>query len=147
MANDNKVIPSDRDAALLSSNVNTAYLRTKLMPAVTHKLQAALDLTYEPDSKFNKQWIDPLSPVFRQLRKLDKDAMQRFTYTGQPITSVAYQLYGTTSLWYVLLSVNGYAHPHEIPKGAVLYVPNLRDLEALLKAASTKSLRGEIVRT
>lgn len=146
MLNDNKVIPSEHDAALLSTNVNTAYLRTRLMPSVTHKLKAALDLTYEPDSKFNKQWVDPLSPVLLKLRKLDKGAMQRITYTGQPITSLAYQLYGTTSLWYVLLLINGHAHPQEIPNGAVLYVPNLRDLEGLLKAPA-KSLRGEVVRT
>lgn len=141
-----KVIPAEQDARFLSSNCDISYLRTLIMPNVQHRAQKQLDLTYEPGSKFNKDWIDPLSREMRSLLRLDKSKMQRMVYTNQRITSLAYDLYGNTSLWYPILLINGYCHPHEIPSGAVLYLPTLSDLNTILRV-KPQSTRGTIVRT
>lgn len=130
----------------LSSNSDPTLLRTLVMPNVDNRLKAELDLTYEPDNRINKAWIDPLSPTMRRLRRINRDDCQRITYTGQILTTLSYQLYGITSLWYPMLYVSGFTHPQEIPHGATLYAPNKSVLDDILKI-KPRSRRGEVVRT
>lgn len=130
----------------VSTNADLSYLRQVFSPTVSNRLRDLMDLSDLPEHRFNKDWIDPLNPVIRRLRKLDKSTMQPIVYNGQKITTLSFQVYGTTSLWYVPLYVSGYCHPHEVPHGSVLYFPALQKITDLFKI-DNKSKRGSIVRT
>lgn len=141
-----KILPNATQMKFLSSNSDPTLMRTLVMPNVDNRLKTELDLTFEPENRINKAWIDPLSPIMRKLRRIRKEDCQRITYTGQLLTTLSYQLYNTTSLWYPMLYVSGFTHPQEIPHGAVLYAPTKSMLEDILKI-KPRSRRGEVVRT
>lgn len=130
----------------VSSNVDVSYLRGAAMPSVYHKQRDLLDLFDEPDNKFNMPWVDPLSTQFQRLARLNKKTMESVKYDGQPITTLSYKTYGTTSLWYIILLVSGYAHPHEIPIGAKLLLPRIEDIDKILKQQPVSN-RGRVVTT
>lgn len=142
MANDE--LPSQSTARAISTGVEVKYLRTQIMELVENKLVNFLDLSADPEHRFNKKWIDPLSPFIIKLRRLDKSKMRQARYDGKPLTTISYQLYGTTSLWWILLLINGYAHPDEIQRGAVLLVPNAVDIQKVIQV-DAKSRKGQIV--
>lgn len=54
-------------------------------------------------------------------------AYRIYTYPGSrpPLTTISYQHYGNTSLWWAILFYNGYIHPGEIPGGVALKIPAL----------------------
>lgn len=140
-----KYIPDQTAARLFSTNSTASLLRANVLNEVSNKITEALDLFDVPNHRFNKKWVDPLNPTFKRLRRLKKKDMQAVTYDGKPITTVAFQAYGTTSLWWVLMYVNGHVHPHEIPRGSVLYIPAMADLAPIIET-TTPSRRGTIVR-
>lgn len=141
-----KVIPSDVEVNYYASASDASLLRTLSMPNVENKAKRLLDLFYEPESKYNKDWIDPLSSPMRRILKLNKAQMQRVIYAGTPISTLSQQVYGTVSLWYVILMINGYCHPQEVERGATLYLPSRQQLDGILKT-SAPTARGSIVRT
>jgi hypothetical protein len=79
-----------------------------------------------------EQWIDPLTPSFIRFLKSDfKYATHEFV-ASEPLTTVSYRYYDTTSLWYLIVYVNGFMHPDEIPSGTLLKIPYKSDIEYLL---------------
>ena len=142
MVNDG--LPTQIAARSVSSNAESKFLRGQIMELTENKRVNFLDLSADPEHRFNKKWVDPLSPYIIKIRRLDKSKMRQARYDGKPITTIAYQLYGHTSLWWVLLLINGYAHPDEIQRGAILLVPSAQDIQKIMQVDS-KSRKGQIV--
>lgn len=96
-------------------------------------------------TSYGDSWVDPLSPrIVDLLDKVKKD-LQPYNYTGgKPLTTVSYELYNTTSAWWIILYVNGYMHPDEISDGAILKVPSGESIQVLLRE-SAKNNRGKVV--
>lgn len=130
----------------ISTNADQAYLRGAFLETVPNRLKDLLNLDSEPEHRFLKEWVDPLHPLIRKLKRMPKRDMRPITYTGQKITTLSYEVYGNTSMWWIPLYVSGYCHPHEVPPGAILYFPSMQRLQELFDV-TPKTRRGSIVRT
>lgn len=94
-------------------------------------------------NELGEKWIDPLTPDFLRFLRAPY-ATKLHSYDGSlPITTLSYRYYGTTSLWYLILYANGYMHPHEIPSGAALKIPDpsqvsrLQTIKEVTKSGTT----------
>lgn len=144
---DKSIYPTDVDRAILSTNGNSTYYRSKFMAGVEHRLKNKLDLSADTDSRFNLDWVDPLDPdLIERLRFKDED-YDSFVYDGfTPMTSISYRAYGTTTLWFVIVYVNGYLNPLEIPNGVMLKLPKAEVLEKQLRRkTATEQLIGKVI--
>lgn len=95
---------------------------------------------------YNDQWIDPLSPRIINILDRMKQLDQYKYVSNKPITTVSYELYGTTSAWWIILYLNGYMHPDEIADGATLKVPRSVDIDILLQETA-KNNKGKVIIT
>lgn len=94
---------------------------------------------------YGDEWVDPLDPrIINMLDNFD-NSLEQYTYiAGKPITTASFELYGTTSAWWIILYLNGVMHPDEIPDGKVLNVPT-REAMAVLLQTTAKNNRGQQV--
>lgn len=133
------LMPSAAELKILSSRGDLKYLRGAHIKVAYHKLKSELDFTEEADNKFNLPWIDGLNrKTLTKLKALDKRNMQSVVYDNQLITSISDKYYGTTSLWHIILYVNGILHPQEITRGGVLFIPNKKDIDTILMGDKQK---------
>lgn len=123
---------TQEQAQSVSSNAQRLLLRGENMDVFT--------------TAYNDQWIDPLSP--RIISILDRMRnLEQYKYVGgKPITTVSFELYGTTSAWWIILYVNGYMHGDEIADGTTLKVPRQMDIDILLQETA-KNNKGKVIRT
>lgn len=144
---DNSIFPTDASRAVVSTSSDPNYYRAKHMPGVSHKLKDLLDLSNDPESKYNYDWIDALSPELIRRMKFEESDLVPYAYDGsKPITTIAYELYGSTTLWYVIVYVNGFIHPDEIPYGSKMMVPTTKALRAKFSTErALVSQRGKTV--
>ena len=116
----------------VSSHVNKRLMRGENMDTFTTEL--------------GDSWIDPLDPRISNILETLSDDLELYTYVGgKSITTVSYELYGTTSAWWIILYVNGYMHPDEISDGALLKVPTSSAMSTLMQDAASNN-RGREVR-
>jgi len=116
----------------VSSHVTKKLLRAENMDTFTTEL--------------GDSWIDPLDPRILNILETLSGDLELYTYVaGKSITTVSYELYGTTSAWWIILYVNGYMHPDEISDGALLKVPTGNAMAILLQETG-KNNRGKEVR-
>ena len=96
-------------------------------------------------SAYGDEWVDPLDPrIINMLSDFEND-LEQYTYvSGKTITTVSFELYGTSSAWWIILYLNGIMHPDEIPDGKVLRVPS-RSAMAVLLQTTAKNNRGQQV--
>lgn len=141
------IYPSAVDQMLLSTHGNSEMARASFMQDVDHQFKTKLDLTKDSDSRFNKPWVDPLDPELMSRLRFKESDMLDYAYDGvTPITNISYNLYGTTTLWYVIVYVNGLLNPLEIPGGTVLKVPKKDVLaEKFRKKTAQESRVGSVV--
>lgn len=92
-----------------------------------------------------QSWIDPMSPNLVKLLNLPRT--DRYVYAKRkPLTTVSFEVYGNTSLWFLILSCTDYIHPHQIPIGEVILLPSVTAVGALLKETTDKKgLQGKLV--
>ena len=83
-------------------------------------------------NSLQEKWIDPLTPSFVKFLKSDFKYVSYVFVASEPLTTLSYRFYDTTSLWYLILYVNGFMHPEEIPAGTLLKIPYKDDIEFLL---------------
>lgn len=132
-----KPVRVDVEIPAVSSNLNPRYSRTRRMATIP-----ADDGHIEPINRI--AWSDYLDPavnegIFDSIR-----TVQSIKYTGTPLTTIADAVYGTTTLWWVILQYNGYLHPDEIPNGAQLLIPSAAEVQAAFIKSQEKG-RGKIV--
>jgi len=93
------------------------------------------------------RWVDPLTPRLLSLLRSRRD-LSPYPYNGKPITTVSYEVYGTTSAWETILYLNGFQHPDEIPNGSILQIPSTQLVQDAKELNDyKKSTRGTIVIT
>lgn len=57
-----------------------------------------------------------------------------YTYNGfEKFTTIVYRYYGNTTIYRIVLAFNGYMHPYEIDRGAVIRMPDVTELNAELE--------------
>ena len=125
---------SREESLLLESvtkEVRPDYLRSNFMDVV--------------ENPFGEAWIDPLSDGITQLLRQSSKNYELYRHEGYPLTSVSYKFFGTTSLWYVILYINGYLHPDEISLGEELKIPDLQIAQTLIAKQRAVSRTGEVV--
>lgn len=77
-------------------------------------------------------WVNPLQPELIDKLNGSFDTFSH-PYTGsEAMTTIAYRAYETTSLWWVILYVNGFMHPEEIPSGYALIIPTRQSMDEML---------------
>lgn len=76
-------------------------------------------------------WVDPLTVDMQSLLNMTDTRTPIQWTSNMKITTLSYQVYGTTSLWAIILYLNGYSHPDEIPAGATLLLPSQSAIDSL----------------
>jgi len=93
--------------------------------------------------EINNDWINPCSPKFIKLLKLPR--VISVTYRNTPITSMSQRIYGTTSLWYLIVACSGYLHQHEIPNGENILLPDPISVATALKETAESNVGKTII--
>lgn len=108
----------------VSTNSNIQYYRRNFMETVTIN-----GVTY----------LNVLSSTLELLI----NSITQYTsipYDGHShITTISYQNYGTTTLWWLILKYNGYQNWWLIPNGAMLKIPSLPQIQNFLNQRVTVS--------
>lgn len=138
------ILPSEAQMPAISTNAVRSMLRGSMLKTVPHRLQKHLDL-YKEDSghKLLRSWVDALHPSINFKFK-PRDLKVVVYKRSIPLTSMSYEVYGTTSLWWLILRVNGIMHPDELNDGEKLKIPSLDAVKALI-LPSAPSLKGSVV--
>ena len=98
-------------------------------------------------TSYNDKWIDPLTPRMLDLLEKMMRNLENYDYVGgKPFTTVSYELYGTTSAWWIILYVNGYMHPDEVSSGSLLKVPTDAAIQQFLQDTKIDNI-GKTVTT
>lgn len=116
----------------LSSNYDQGYERSKFMTIITSDYDGSL-------------WIDPLDQNLLNILAGDI-SYDIFSYRSESITTISYNYYKNTSLWWLIVMFNGFIHPHEIPSGYKLKIPKLEHIVSRLKKPTKESIKGKVVR-
>jgi hypothetical protein len=64
-------------------------------------------------------------------------------YKGEPITTISYREYETTSLWWLILLVNGLRFPSEMVQGQDLIIPSYSQINSYFKSSNNTSRSGQ----
>ena len=88
--------------------------------------------------------ISPFSKKFQKLLELPRPLRLEYL-TLTPVTTYSYQIWGTSSLWYLIVACSDYNHPHEIPSKTLIYVPTLQSILGVIKTESSNSLAGKVI--
>lgn len=110
----------------------------------THSLKALLRAENMDTftTSLGDEWVDPLDPRITNIIESLQGDLEPYTYVaGKAITTISYELYGTTSAWWIILYVNGYMHPDEISDGSSMKVPSAASINVLLQTTA-KNNRG-----
>lgn len=94
----------------------------------------------DPLAIMREPWYDPLDPAMTRIMDFNIP-FSLYQYQGEGLTTLSYQMYKTTTAWWVILMFNGFVHPDEIPAGTELRIPDLASLKAVIER--TKSKFGE----
>ncbi len=98
-------------------------------------------------TSYGDQWVDPLTPRITDLQEVFQDSLTQYKYIGgKPITTVSYELYGTTSAWWIILYLNGIMHPDEMSDGMTLKVPTPEAIQSLTRDTVVNNI-GKVIRT
>lgn len=116
---------TQEEAVSVSTHATAAYLWSRFLDEV--------------DDPISGTWVTPLTPELVSLLEKAKDTTPVQYVSGTKITTLSYQYYGTTSMWSIILYLNGYQHPDEIPPGAILNLPSKESIDRILDAASRQT--------
>lgn len=116
-----------------------AFLSSKSYP--DFRLDNVFDIYM--DYLTNDYWIDPASPKFVQFLKLPRTV--EYKHDGSAVTSISFKLYGTTSLWWLIISCSPYLHPHQIPTGEIIMLPDFMSIRTLVKEVVESNIGKEII--
>lgn len=106
----------------ISTNYNPKYSIVRLTPI--HE--------YEYDNGFVENIPDMLNWKLAVLLKAIQN-WAPYEYDGtKPITTIAYETYGTTTVWWIILMYNGFMHPLEMQPGIVIKIPARADVDKFL---------------
>ena len=119
---------------ILSSQENSMYRREEYMQTV-------------PSQEYNGEpWIDPLDP---RLQDLISKALPgaTFKFKGEPITTISHKFYGNTTLYWLILTYNGYLFADDIPYGTDLKIPDISSIAKHIRPGQPKKNRtGTVVK-
>lgn len=115
----------------LSTNYAEEFTRSNFMAEVPSELDGT-------------NWIDPLDPRLIAIFK-EQTPYEEYKYSSESITTLSYQFYSTTSLWWLILMFNGFLHPHDIPPGYALKIPSSAFILKRMKTPVKDSIKGKIV--
>ncbi len=90
-------------------------------------------------------YLDMLDPRIIKFINSVKNFQITVYDSSVPLTTLAYQIYGTTTLYWTILVFNGYFHELEIPVGAVLKLPNLNDFKDIFIPQVAAQRRGQTI--
>lgn len=93
----------------------------------------------------DKNWIDPLDPKLLRLLQGRIPYREIIYAKKKPLTTISMEVYMTSSLWWLILMMNGYLHPHDIPDGATLKIPSLTFIQKRMTVVQQTN-KGKIVR-
>lgn len=88
-------------------------------------------------------WVDPLDPRIQRILT-GNISYDVYSYRSEPLTTISYKYYNTTTLWWVIMMFNGFLHPHDIPSGTQLRIPSLAALQPAF-TAPVSSIKGRVV--
>lgn len=119
----------EKDIVRASSYTDTSLSRPLYQAIVEPNVE-------DPDPIFKEIWYDPLDPKITSIFE-NITSVSTHDYQRDPITTISYNYYGTTSGWWIILAYNGYMHQDEIPAGASLDIPDLDTIKSnLIKVQS-----------
>ena len=88
-------------------------------------------------------WLNIHDKRVETLLKLPRSV--NITYTGDKnVTTLSYETYGTTSLWWLIVTCSGYTHAHEIPYNTDISVPEFLVIQSTFEKVYT-GLRNKVI--
>lgn len=105
-----------------STLYNQAYDRAKYMNQVTVKDQQVLDVLSQKVNDFVRY----------------VNVYTKYTYSGEPITTIAYRFYGTPTLWWVIIAYTGLYSPMDLVDGMTLKVPDKAQIDEFINRRSIR---------
>lgn len=118
----------------MSTFYNPAYARSKFITEI------------EIINNFqSEKTVDLLNPKLGKLINSLTIFSTRQYQTNEKIVNISYSVYGTTSLWWIIIIATGLIHPYEIPVGTLLYLPNLTELVEAINKLSDTSNKSRVV--
>lgn len=118
---------------MLSTHMNNKYFRSKFMGSEEIYTNAGEKIEVLNFVNFK---------LAKVINKLNNSKIIK--YKGEPITTVSYREYGNTSLWWIIVMVNGAIFPDDLISGQDLVIPDLKELNQLLNSTS-KNRAGQKV--
>lgn len=92
-------------------------------------------------SAYNDPMPDALTPRMLALLELLKKDCRSYNYVGgKPFTTISFELYNTTSAWWIILYLNGYMHPDEVSSGSLLKVPSSEIIQVFLQETKVNNV-------
>jgi hypothetical protein len=92
----------------------------------------------------NSGLITPFGKKFTSILQLPRPIRVEYS-NSKPVTTLSFEIWGTTALWPVIVACSDYIHPHEIPTGEVFYVPDVNGIISIIKSDSKESLSGKVI--
>tara|TARA_B100001146_G_scaffold152987_1_gene134468 strand:+ start:210 stop:590 length:381 start_codon:yes stop_codon:yes gene_type:complete len=122
---------------------NTSDYQKQVFPVIaTH---TAVDvLLSELLGKESNGYINPFGKRFEAILKLPRTVRLEYL-NATPVTTHAYNVWGTTTLWPVIVACSDYTHPHEIPNGTIIMLPESRLMLNILKEENPNSIANTII--
>jgi hypothetical protein len=107
---------------MTTSNANPAFYRQNYMDAKTYEIVS------ENGDVFTVSELDPLSESLQRFLE-ELTLFEIVDYDGRQFTTIIYEKYGTTSLWWLVLLVNGLLSRTELRVGMALKFPILQEVQ------------------
>lgn len=139
----------------MSTNQNVRYFRSNFIPVVqvtnsfvTGDIDAnsnGNDIDNDADDPNTTNYLDIFNPSYAiNICKAIKSYVP-YPFDGTlTIENISYRMYGTTSLWWIIIMYNGLTHPLEIQPGTVLFIPSISDINQILTILPKNQI-GQIV--
>lgn len=123
-----------------STKVNSQYFRANFENTVTYDVITNIG-TLESFTE-----LDPLSESLHDF----VDSLSRFIikrWTGQQFTTMVYEVYGNTTLIWLVLMCNGMVSRTELRRGMLVRFPYLEDIQAYMtqQAVTAKATNSVVL--
>lgn len=105
--------------------------RSEFMSVVTYTVPYYDDVVVE---------IDPLSPKLHDFVNA-LTSFYEYPYAGQQLTTIAYEYHRTTTTVWLILMVNGLLSRTELMPGMILKIPDLNDIQKVLRNMQLSQFR------
>lgn len=91
----------------------------------------------------DSDWVNPFTELFKAIIKQPRSITMIYE-TSVPVTTQSAFIYGTMSMWTIIVACSGYLHPQQIPQGTKIRLPSLDAVYSVVKK-ERETLAGKTI--